>query len=205
MMLQLQPLSANLADYLQATEYANFEDSVIKQQLEQIRLQSPELEEQGRIAFAFVRDQIRHSFDYKGTLVTISATQALQAKEGICFAKSHLLAALLRGLGIPTGFCYQRVMRKGTVESGFALHGLNAVYFPSSGWRRVDPRGDKPGIHSEFALAEEKLAYTLDTTKGEADDPRIFTEPLPDVIYAMRTSATADELFYLRPENFPPL
>ena len=201
--MKLKPVSVHLEDYLAVREYANYKDLAISKLIDDIRHQSPVLEEQGRTAFEFVRDQIRHSFDYKGTLVTISATQTLQAKEGICFAKSHLLAALLRGLGIPTGFCYQRVMRKGTIESGFALHGLNAVYFESHGWRRVDPRGNKPEIHSEFVLNQEQLAYTLDTAKGEADDPRVFSDPLPEVIRSMKTSATVEELFYNRPQNFP--
>lgn len=29
---------------------------------------------------------------------------------GICFAKSHLLAALLRCKSIPAGFCYQKLI-----------------------------------------------------------------------------------------------
>lgn len=199
----LRPTSSDVNDYLRISNYANFEDPIIKEQLLQIQLKERDLERQGRLAFDFVRDQIRHSFDFAGELVTISATEAIRAKEGICFAKSHLLAALLRGLGIPTGFCYQRMMRKGTVESGFALHGLNAVFFPTYGWKRVDPRGDKQGIHSEFSLREEILAYKLNEDKGEADDPRIFSDPLPEVIRAMSISPTVAELFYNRPEKFP--
>src|SRR5690606_39523518 len=98
-------------------------------------------------------------FDTKEEHITINAEDVLEHKEGICFAKSHLLATLLRGMGIPTGFCYQRVLRKGTIESGYALHGLNAVYLPDTGWFRLDPRGNKPGIDSQFSTDVEKLAY----------------------------------------------
>ena len=49
-----------------------------------------------RQTYEFVRDEINHSADIHGKVVTCKASEVLAAKEGICFAKSHLLAALLR-------------------------------------------------------------------------------------------------------------
>src|SRR5690606_1863960 len=132
--------------------------------------------EQAELAFNYVRDEIEHSFDTNSLVITISASDTLEKQEGICFAKSHLLAALLRGLGIPAGFCYQRVLRKGTIESGYALHGLNAVFLNDK-WFRVDPRGNKEGIYSEFNMEEEKLAYSLREQLGEVDYPHVFVRP----------------------------
>src|SRR5699024_1189340 len=133
--------------------------------------------------------------------VTISAESAIEAADGICFAKSHVLAALLRGMGIPTGFSYQRVLRQGTVESGYALHGLNAVYFKETGWFRLDPRGNKPGISSSFSINKEKLAYPIRPDMGEIDYPQIFVKPLDSVITAMRSAKDSFDLFYKRPEK----
>ncbi len=117
-------------------------------------------QEWAKLAFEFVRDEIKHSFDINSTIATVLASETLEKREGICFAKAHLLAAFLRGMGIPSGFCYQRVTRKGTPESGYALHGLNAVYSNESDqWFHLDPRGNKPGISSEFSVHPEKLAY----------------------------------------------
>ncbi|WP_338430147.1 transglutaminase domain-containing protein [Synechococcus elongatus] len=33
----------------------------------------------------------------------------LEYRTGYCYAKSHLLVALLRACSIPAGFCYQRL------------------------------------------------------------------------------------------------
>jgi len=44
-------------------------------------------------------------------VVTCSASEVLREGTGICFAKSHLLAALLRAVGIPAGLCYQVYQR----------------------------------------------------------------------------------------------
>ena len=57
--------------------------------------------------FIFVRDSIAHSVDCGGTAVTCRASEVLHVGQGLCYAKAHLLAALLRANGIAAGFCYQ--------------------------------------------------------------------------------------------------
>lgn len=120
--------------------------------------------------------------------MTIRTSEVLSSGEGIRFAKAHLMSALHRGLGIPVGFCCQRVMRRGTPESGDALPGLNAAFFPSAGWVRLDPHGDKPGVQSDFSLSAERLAHTLDAGLGEIDDPDVFVRPLESVVESMHAS-----------------
>jgi transglutaminase-like putative cysteine protease len=149
-----------------------------------------------------VRDEIQHSFDKECDFITVSASEALEHKEGICFAKAHLLAALLRGMEIPTGFCYQRVTRKGTTDSGYALHGLNALYFKEMDtWFRVDPRGDKPGVHTEFSIHQEILAYPIRTELDEIDYLYVFSKPHKNVISSMYESVDYKDLFFNRPES----
>lgn len=193
--------SNNIGDYLtEIPPVIQFGTPLVKEKIQWIKSQTFNEKEQAKLAFEIARDEVKHSFDTKNKVVTISAEQALKEKDGICFAKAHLLASLLRGLGIPAGFCYQRVLRKGTVESGYALHGLNAVYLPEIGWFRLDPRGNKPGIDSEFSIATEKLAYPIREALGEVDYPNVFIAPLPSVIRAMQSSKDSYELFYKRPE-----
>jgi transglutaminase-like putative cysteine protease len=59
--------------------------------------------------FQFVSDEIKHSLDYRLNPVTCKASDVLFHKTGYCYAKSHLLVALLRANGIPSGLCYQRL------------------------------------------------------------------------------------------------
>ena len=54
-------------------------------------------------AYEFVTDNVSHSADKNEDILTCSASEVLEAGHGICFAKSHLLAALLRCKSIPTG------------------------------------------------------------------------------------------------------
>src|SRR5699024_4527587 len=97
-------------------------------------------------------------------------------------------------------FCYQRVLRKGTIESGYALHGLNAVYLEDYGWFRVDPRGNKEGIHSEVSPGEEKLAYPIREEVGEKYYPQVYVKPLDSVLQSMRNAKDCQTLFFERPE-----
>ena len=191
--------SDDIKDYLkEVPPVIQFNTRLIQKQIKAITSQTDSKREQAKLAFEFARDEIQHSFDSEAcTLVTVNAEDAIAKKQGICFAKAHVLASLLRGMDIPTGFCYQR---KNNPKAGFVTHGLNAIYLEDTGWFRVDPRGNKPGIDSQFNTDAEQLAYPIDTAKGEVDYPEVYTIPLPEVITAMQNSANVKELFYNRPK-----
>jgi len=99
---------------------------------------------------------------------------------GDCYAKSHLLAALLRANGIPAGLCYQRLTIDNNIPP-FCLHGLSAVLLEKHGWYRIDPRGNKAGVNADFCPPQEKLAFPV-THEGEMDIPEIYAEPLASVV-----------------------
>jgi len=106
-------------------------------------LPDPEMQ-LARTTYEYVRDRISHSWDIQNALITWKASAVLEKKHGLCYAKSHLLAALLRANGIPAGMCYQYLRLDGTQQSELILHGLNAVHFASIGrWVRLDARGNK--------------------------------------------------------------
>lgn len=187
-------------DYLnEIPPLVTFHSPLVQEQIEKIQAQTKEPYVKAKLAFEFVRDKIQHSFDIESHFVSITAEETLQNKEGICFAKTHLLAALLRGMHFPTGFCYQKVL-KGK-NPGYALHGLNAVFIGHIGWFRVDPRGNKPGVDSQFTTIEEKLAYPIRTELGEIDYPYVFTRPLDAVIASMKNSPNCSSLFNNRPSD----
>jgi transglutaminase-like putative cysteine protease len=138
-------------------------------------------------AFEFVRDRISHSWDIKSTRITCKATDVLAYKEGICYAKSNLLCAILRSQGIPSGYCYQRLTLGDTPATGYVIHALNAVYSQSADkWIRLDARGNKPGINAQFSLEEEQLAFPIREHYEELDYPIIYAEPHPKTIDALQ-------------------
>jgi transglutaminase-like putative cysteine protease len=151
-----------------------------------------------KACFEWVRDEIRHSCDYQMNPVTWRASDVLQYKTGFCYAKSHLLAALLRANRIPAGFCYQRLSidDKG---APYSLHGFNAVYLPEISWYRVDARGNRQGINAQFTPPEEQLAYKVRLPE-EADFQTIFSEPLQVVVEALQTQRTWDEMLLNLPD-----
>jgi transglutaminase-like putative cysteine protease len=130
-----------------------------------------------------VRDEILHSVDYKMSPVTCRASDVLKHRTGYCYAKSHLLAALLRANGIAAGFCYQRLSLFED-RGPYSLHGFNAVYLPEMGWYRVDPRGNREGIDAQYTPPEERLAFNIRHC-GEMDFKNILAQPLELVIRAL--------------------
>ena len=151
-----------------------------------------------RRCFEWVRDEIKHSHDHGLQPVTCSASEVLRVGSGICYGKSHLLAALLRANGIPTALCYQRLScnDQGTV---FCLHGLNAVHLPEFGWYRIDARGNRSDVDAQFIPPLERLAFQP-SVPGEVDLPGFFAEPLPAVVAAHRSHSTAAELSECLPD-----
>jgi len=151
-----------------------------------------------KACFEWVRDEICHSVDHQMNPVTCRASDVLKYKTGYCFAKSHLLAALLRANQIPAGFCYQRLSidDKG---APYCLHGFNAVHLPEIGWYRVDARGNKPGVNAQFTPPQEKLAYKTQFPE-EADFQSILAEPLQIVVEALQAQAAWDEMLRHLPD-----
>ncbi|CAN5613315.1 hypothetical protein BH11ARM2_BH11ARM2_21730 [soil metagenome] len=134
----------------------DFDDPRIRAFLQASGWEGRNEEEKAEAACGFVRDEVQHSMDIGDPRVTIRASEVLEHRVGICYAKSHLLAALLRGLGLPTGICYQRLLATEEPADGYVLHALNAVYLGSHGrWVRMDARGNRPGIDARFSLDTE--------------------------------------------------
>lgn len=142
--------------------------------------------------FVFVRDQIKHSWDYKCDPVTCKASDVLKYGTGYCYAKSHLLAALLRANDIPAGLCYQRLTTSND-RPPFCLHGLNAVYLEDYGWYRIDARGNKEGVLADFCPPIERLAFPI-ISDGEADLPEIWANPIRPVIDVLQANKTYKEV-----------
>lgn len=128
--------------------------------------------------FEFVRDEIRHSGDSHDNIVTLKASDVLKYKTGWCYAKSHLLAALLRANNIPCGLAYQRLTISDDGSCGkFCIHSFNSVYLKSIGWYRIDARGNKDGVNAQFSPPNEKLAFPI-RFKGEKDFVEVYDKPL---------------------------
>ena len=183
--------------YLESSEFIDWHNPLVAEKARELSLGAAGPEEIAKSCFEYVRDQIKHSGDHELNPVTCKASDVLKHKTGYCYAKSHLLAALLRANGLPTGLCYQRL----AVEDDrlqFCLHGLNAVYLADIGWYRIDPRGNKPGVESLFTPPAEKLPFSP-TAKGELDLPEIWPQPLPQVIDLLTSTRTFQDVA----DNFP--
>ncbi|MCL1696106.1 transglutaminase family protein [Lysinibacillus sp. BPa_S21] len=195
--------SENLGDYLLELDVVDYSNSIIKEKIEELFNSTQTEIEKAKIAFEFVRDEISHSWDIQGKKVTCHASDVLKYKQGICYAKSNLLAALLRSQGIPTGFCYQRLMLFDTPEKGYSIHALNAVYFQSyKKWIRLDARGNKTGVNAQFSLDEEKLAFSINKELNEEDYSIIFAKPNHKTIAVLKEHTDALEMYkHYLPEN----
>jgi Transglutaminase-like enzymes, putative cysteine proteases len=176
-----------LADYLAESDIIDYSHPSILELTEKLLQQSEDELAFIRSAFEYVRDRISHSWDIQSSRITCRASEVLMHREGICYAKSNLLCAILRSQGIPAGYCYQRLTLGDTPDTGYVIHALNAVYLPAaSRWIRVDARGNKPGIDAQFSLDEERLAFPIRENYDEIDYPVIYAAPHPATIRVLQ-------------------
>ncbi|NEP09224.1 MAG: transglutaminase family protein [Symploca sp. SIO2C1] len=187
-----------MEEYLQSSAIIDWQHSAILELAEKIASGYHTPEAIAKACFEWVRDEIYHSCDYQMNPVTYRASDVLQYKTGYCYAKSHLLAALLRANGIPAGFCYQRLSIDDQ-GAPYSLHGFNAVYLPQVGWYRIDPRGNREGVDAQFIPPQEKLAFQIQFPE-EADWKSVLSEPLSIVVEALQAHSTWDEMLQNLPD-----
>ncbi len=191
--MQLIQENPDLSAYLAADEAIDHHHPVVREVSARLAADAQDSYEYARAAFEYVRDRITHSQDADDPRVTWRASDVLEQGTGICYAKAHALAALLRAEDIPTALCYQCLG---------VVHGLVAVRFQGS-WHRQDPRGNKPGVDARFSLAGERLAFTPDPSSNEMDHPVLYAAPHPTVLRALRDAPDRSHLWRTLPAVLP--
>lgn len=186
-------------DYLAASAIIDFHHPEVFRMARSLAQGEVDTIEMVRRCYLFVRDEIAHSFDINKNPVSCSASEVLQNGHGICYAQSHLLAALLRANGIPAGFSYQRLSDD---RGGFALHGFNTVNLPEFGWYRIDARGNTGNIDAQFSPPQEKLAFSSEA-RGEIDYGLNLAEPLPCLVKVLQGAKCIKTLRRSLPSSIP--
>jgi transglutaminase-like putative cysteine protease len=187
--MQLIQETPDLSAYLAADEAIDHHHPVVRETSARLAEGVADSYEYARAAFEYVRDAIPHSQDSGDPRVTWRASDVLAQGTGICHAKAHALAALLRAEDIPTALCYQQFE---------VVHGLVAVRF-NAAWHRQDPRGNRPGVDARFSLDGERLAFTPDPESNELDYPVLYAQPHPVVLRSLRAAPDRPTLWRTLP------
>lgn len=153
-------------DYLKETPSIDYTNPIVQKKVLELKNQSGDDEDYVKRAYVFVRDEIPHSWDIGADVVSKSASEALENRTGICWAKSCLLAALLRANEIPSGISYQLLAISDDASDGHIIHALNTVYI-NDGWIRIDARGNAGP--EQLSLDEDLLAFDVRSEMGEVD------------------------------------
>jgi len=185
--------------YLEATEIIDYHDKDIQTLAKKLSLGMRNDEAIAKNCYEWVRDNIHHSGDYKDDITTVTASEVLKHGTGWCYAKAHLLAALLRANGIPTGFAYQRLSCSEYKPDIYCLHGLNWIYLKEYDWYRVDIRGNKEGVNAQFTPPQEQLAFALGEHEYDVDGN--FTEPLDIVVEVLKKYKNYEEMICHLPDS----
>ncbi|BAT47977.1 MULTISPECIES: transglutaminase-like domain-containing protein [Bacillus] len=86
--------SEKIEDYLLELNQVNYTNPIIRSNADELFNPAQTEIEKTKLAYEYVRDEISHSWDIQGKRVTCNVSDVLVYKEGICYAKSNLLASL---------------------------------------------------------------------------------------------------------------
>ena len=184
--------------FLESTEVVDFKNSEIQRLAQSLCSESISKEQIAKNCFNYVRDEIEHTGDFNREFTTCNASDVLNQKTGWCYAKSHLLCALLRANNIPCGFSYQRLSIDDT-GAPYSLHGLNALYLEPYGWFKVDARGNKEGMSTEFLAGKDSYAFKLNPDFEEYNIDEVRSNPHEKVLSALSMFKSTSEM----KKNFP--
>lgn len=197
----LRPVS--VTPYLACSRLVSCTHPAVRTQAKELTHEYHDEHDQIQMIYRYVRDTIAHSVDAGQNTLVWKPSRIMNAGHALCFGKAHLFVALCRSIGIPAGFCYQRIRCE---DNTYVLHGLTAVWLEETEqWVRVDARGNKPGIEAEFnPSGEEKIAYPLGDDPGEWFDPVIYPEPWAGLVSLLNSSPDVETFIGLSAELQPP-
>jgi hypothetical protein len=193
------PDRSDISDYLESSDIIDYDHPLITNAVQQLTYGLKDNISKARAIYEFTRDHIFYSYDINANSVTITASEVFDKGHGICFAKSHLLAALMRAADIPAGFCYQLIYDN---DSGrLIVHGINAVYIDEmEKWVRLD---------SCHRVAEEDLwacdpfkestVRPINSELGEKEDLTVYHAPKKKIIKALMAADSLEVLKDLIP------
>lgn len=196
MKMKTVPYVNEIDEYLKADDVIDYRNTSIMQLADELFQNSNDELAYIKAAYEFVSDHISHSADKNEDVLTCTASEVLEAGHGICFAKSHLLAALLRCKGIPAGFCYQKLILDDETAPILVYHGLNGVYIKElKKWIRLDARGNREDVDAQFSSDYEQLAFPVRPEMGEIDGYTVYPKPDAKILEKLRESKTRTALW----------
>jgi hypothetical protein len=162
-----------------------------------------------RLTYEYVRNKIANSTPATSGKMTWRASEVLNEKEGTCYGKANLIAALLRKNGIPAGFAYQYLRE--TADGPLVLHALNAGYLEALGGggrldasftpdsTRQSPLEQAP---AEFtAVDPDALIRPVRPELGEDNLPIVYAEPDAQLAGLFKHASSLQELWARRPSR----
>lgn len=187
-------------EYLKEDPYIDFSNPSILKLAQKLKDASESEEDLIRKTFEFVRDKISHSRDANREETPAKASDVLKEDTGLCWAKSNLLAALLRANKIPCAICYQRL--PWNHNTSHCIHALNAVFFKNE-WIRIDARGNRAGsVNARFTPPKEKLAFIADPQMGSKDFWILYAHPSAKLMHLLENSKNLDEVIKKMPDCY---
>ncbi len=186
--------------FLQESEYVDYSEIIITRETSQATIGCRTEEEKVKAIFEFVRDEISNAFAIDAIDIPYTASQVVKARLGTDDAKAILLAAMLRSINVPAGFCYQRLTIVDDDSEGHYLHCYNAVYLDGA-WIKLDASANPNGVKSGFCKITPELSFIPRDVYDECNMPGIWAEPYEKSMDVLKDAEYVEEVVFNLPDS----
>ncbi len=148
------------------------------------------------ISLEFIRNNIIASHNAEDLTVksSLKASEVLINKRAFCFGRATLLAAILRYLDIPCGFCDQLLLLDDNSDKKI-IHTMNVVYLKNSHKiLKIDATNNKDIKQLPFDGINDNIAYIADEKLGEVNQISIYGDPHQQIIDLYENSKNDGEI-----------
>lgn len=193
-------MAESLERFLEDTECVDWTDMLVTRETAQAITGCVTDEEKVKAIFEFVRDDISNAMNIDSVALPWTASTTIRAMIGNDDAKAMVLAAMVRALKIPAGFCYQRLTVVDDDSEGHYLHCYNAVYLDGN-WVKLDASGRLGAKDVRFCKIEPDLAFIPRDVYGEYNILGIFAEPYAPSVDVIRNAGSISDIIFGLPDS----
>ena len=197
-------ITADMAEptdrFLEETEYVDWKDMLITRETSQTIIGCKTDEDKVKAVFEFVRDGITNAMNIDSVALPWTASTTVRAMVGTDDSKAMVFAAMVRALGIPAGFCYQRLTVVDDDSEGYYLHCYNAVYLDGK-WIKVDASGRLGARDATFCKIEPDLAFIPREVYGESNISGIFARPYEKSMDVLKSAERISDIIFGLPDT----
>ncbi len=181
--------------YLQYDKYVNYDNPIVAAKAKELAADCKSSDEIIQACYYFVRDSISHTYDSNFSVITISASDVLEASTGISYSKANLLAALL----VPTTYIQDSAISVSSTRADLwlCMHLMRYITQISRSGYVLMPVAINTAVSTPIThIMRLRWEHVIDSAAGEYEFNDLIAVPLPSTMRVLEQSTNFYKMYF---------